>query len=68
MPWAARALAARFENGEIVDRFSFPDPPPAQLEAGMGGRPLPVRDPEIPTGTGHPLLLGGPSINWETIL
>jgi hypothetical protein len=30
------ALATRFENGEIVDRFSFLIPRPAQLDSGMG--------------------------------
>jgi hypothetical protein len=35
------ALATRFENGEIVDRFSFLYPRPAQLETGMGVDPCP---------------------------
>jgi hypothetical protein len=35
------ALATRFENGEIVDRFSFLIPRPAQLESGMGVDPCP---------------------------
>lgn len=33
------AIATRFENGEIVDRFSFLFPRPAQLESGMGVEP-----------------------------
>ena len=35
------AVATRFENGEIVDRFSFMYPRPAQVEAGMGTDPCP---------------------------
>jgi hypothetical protein len=35
------AIASRFENGEIVDRFSFLMPRPAQLEAGMASDPCP---------------------------
>lgn len=35
------ALATRFENGEIVDRFSFLMPRPAQLNSGMGSDPCP---------------------------
>lgn len=33
------AIATRFENGEIVDRFSFLYPRPAQLDSGMGTDP-----------------------------
>jgi len=33
------AIATRFENGEIVDRFSFFYPRPAQLDSGMGDEP-----------------------------
>jgi len=35
------ALATRFENGEIVDRFSFLIPRPAQLDSGMSVDPCP---------------------------
>jgi biopolymer transport protein ExbD len=35
------AIGTRFENGEIVDRFSFLFPRPAQLESGMGVDPCP---------------------------
>jgi len=35
------ALGTRFENGEIVDRFSFLIPRPAQLDSGMGNDPCP---------------------------
>ena len=35
------ALATRFENGEIVDRFSFLIPRPAQLDSGMSIDPCP---------------------------
>jgi hypothetical protein len=35
------ALATRFENGEIVDRFYFLMPRPAQIGSGMGVDPCP---------------------------
>jgi hypothetical protein len=35
------ALATRFEDGEIVDRFSFLMPRPAQVDSGMGVDPCP---------------------------
>ena len=35
------AIATRFENGEIVDRFSFCYPRPAQFEAGLAEEPCP---------------------------
>jgi hypothetical protein len=35
------AIGTRFENGEIVDRFSFLFPRPAQIDSGMGVDPCP---------------------------
>lgn len=35
------ALGTRFENGEIVDRFSFLIPHQAQVDAGLGATPCP---------------------------
>jgi hypothetical protein len=39
--WGGAALATRFENGEIVDRFSLLIPRPAQIDSGMAVDPCP---------------------------
>ena len=57
------ALAARFENGEIVDRFSFLIPRPAQLEAGMGADPCPFETLKF-TGPDTRFYWAS-SINWK---
>ena len=57
------ALASRFENGEIVDRFSLLMPRPAQLESGMGADPCPFETLKF-TGPDTRLYWAS-SINWK---
>ena len=60
------ALATRFENGEIVDRFSFLMPRPAQLDAGMGDAPCPFETLKF-TGP-DTRFYWATSINWKQYL
>jgi len=57
------ALATRFENGEIVDRFSLLIPRPAQLNAGMGLDPCPFETLKF-TGP-NTRFYWASSINWK---
>jgi hypothetical protein len=57
------ALATRFENGEIADRFSFLMPRPAQLDSGMGIDPCPFETLKF-TGPDTRFYMGS-SINWK---
>lgn len=57
------ALATRFENGEIVDRFSFLVPRPAQLDCGMGVDPCPFDTLKF-TGP-QTRFYWASSINWQ---
>jgi len=57
------ALATRFENGEIADRFSFLIPRPAQLDSGMGSDPCPFETLKF-TGPDTRFYMGS-SINWK---
>jgi biopolymer transport protein ExbD len=57
------AVATRFENGEIVDRFSFLFPRPAQLDAGMSADPCPFDTLKF-TGPDTRFYWAS-SINWE---
>jgi hypothetical protein len=57
------ALATRFENGEIVDRFSFLMPRPAQLDAGMSDDPCPFETLKF-TGPDTRFYWAS-SINWK---
>ena len=57
------AVASRFENGEIVDRYSFLVPKPAQLDAGIGAEPCPFDTLKF---TGHDThLYWAASVNWK---
>src|SRR5258708_32047019 len=57
------ALATRFENGDIVDRFSFLIPRPAQLEYGMAIDPCPFETLKF-TGP-DTRFYWATSINWK---
>ena len=57
------ALATRFENGEIVDRFSLLIPRPAQLDAGMDADPCPFETLKF-TGP-NTRFYWASSINWK---
>jgi hypothetical protein len=57
------ALATKFENGEIVDRFSFLVPRPAQLESGMSIDPCPFETLKF-TGPDTRFYWAS-SINWK---
>ncbi len=57
------ALATRFENGEIVDRFSFLIPRPAQLDSGMGIDPCPFDTLKFTGPDTH--LYWATSVNWK---
>lgn len=57
------ALATRFENGEIVDRFSFLIPHPAQVESGMGIEPCPFETLKFTGSDTH--LYWAASVNWK---
>jgi hypothetical protein len=57
------AVASRFENGEIVDRFSFLVPKPAQLDAGLAAEPCPFDTLKF---TGHDThFYWAASLNWK---
>jgi len=57
------ALGTRFENGEIVDRFSFLVPRPAQLESGMGVDPCPFDTLKFTGPDTH--FYWATSVNWK---
>jgi hypothetical protein len=57
------ALATRFENGEIVDRFSLLLPRPAQLNFGMDSAPCPFETLKF-TGPDTRFYWAS-SINWK---
>ena len=57
------ALATRFENGEIVDRFSFLIPRPAQLESGMSPDPCAFDTLKFTGPDTH--LYWATSLNWK---
>jgi hypothetical protein len=56
-------VATRFENGEIVDRFSFLVPRPAQLDSGMGIDPCPFET--LRFAGPDTRFYWGSSINWK---
>ena len=56
-------LATRFENGEIVDRFSLLVPRPAQLESGMAADPCPYETLKFTGPDTH--LYWASSVNWK---
>ncbi len=57
------AIATRFENGEIVDRFSFLIPRPAQVDSGIGVDPCPFETLKF-TGP-ETRFYWASSINWK---
>jgi len=57
------AIGTRFENGEIVDRFSFLFPRPAQIDAGMSTDPCPFETLKF-TGP-DTRFYWATSINWK---
>ena len=57
------ALSTRFENGEIVDRFSFLIPRPPQLDSGMGVDPCPFDTLKFTGPDTH--LYWAASVNWK---
>jgi hypothetical protein len=57
------AVATRFENGEIVDRYSLLMPRPAQLNSGIGADPCPFETLKF-TGRDTRLYWAA-SVNWE---
>ncbi|MEJ0001270.1 MAG: hypothetical protein WDO13_20190 [Verrucomicrobiota bacterium] len=57
------AVATRFEDGEIVDRYSFLMPRPAQLDAGLGADPCPFDTLKF---TGHETrFYWAGSVDWK---
>jgi hypothetical protein len=57
------ALGTWFENGKIVDRFSFVLPRPAQIDSGVGSDPCPFETLQF-TGPDTRLYWAS-SINWK---
>lgn len=57
------AIGSRFENGEIVDRYSFLIPRQAQLEGGMCGPPCPFETLQF-TG-GDTRFYMASSVDWK---
>jgi hypothetical protein len=61
--FSGAAVATRFENDEIVDRYTFLMPRPAQIEAGMGEDPCPFDTLKF---TGHDThFYWAASVNWK---
>lgn len=62
-PVGGAAIATRFENGEIVDRFSVLMPHQAQLDSGVGSTPCPFETLNF-TGPDTRLYLAS-SVDWK---
>jgi hypothetical protein len=59
----ALTIGSRFENGEIVDRYSFMIPQQAQIDAGMSSIPCPFETLKF-TGS-NTRLYWASSIDWQ---